>query len=52
MEQKNEGKVRKDCIFFCDESGLGRKDKCAALKKLYCRVEDCKFYKPNKEMSR
>lgn len=45
MEQKNEGKARKDCIFFCEESDLRRKDECAALKKLYCRAEDCKFYK-------
>lgn len=45
MEQKNEGKARKDCIFFCEESELRKKDECAALRKLYCRTEDCKFYK-------
>lgn len=49
MEQKNEREARKDCIFFCEADGVRKKDRCEALREVYCRVENCKFYKTNKE---
>ena len=30
--------IKKDCLFY-------KKDNCIALKALYCRNENCKFYK-------
>ena len=35
-------RIKKNCFAYSDDSDDG----CKALKKLYCRNEVCKFYKP------
>lgn len=34
--------IRKNCFAYANDSDDG----CNALNRLYCRTENCKFYKP------
>lgn len=36
--------VKKDCFAYCKE-----KNGCSILKRLYCKIENCKFYKTKKQ---
>lgn len=38
--------VKRDCFGY---KQLGNREKCIALKELYCKKEKCKFYKAMKE---
>lgn len=44
MSKKEYGEigVKKDCFAYCK---IGTLEKCNALKFLYCKQEECKFYK-------
>ena len=54
LKRKSKGKIKKrkmenpivhkDCFAYL--SSGGKEKGCAALKRLYCREENCKFYKP------
>lgn len=39
--------VKKDCFAY-DETKVSDKDRCKALNELYCRKENCRFYKKSK----
>lgn len=38
---------KKDCFGYCKE-----KNSCSVLDKLWCKVEDCKFYKTKEQYKR
>ncbi len=44
--------VRRDCFGFDACCGARKTDRCSALTKLYCAIEDCKFYKTKEEYER
>ncbi len=44
--------IKRDCFAFEAENEMTNKDRCAALTKLWCREENCKFYKTRKEYER
>lgn len=41
--------IKKDCILYDAKFGRSSKGMCKGLKKLYCDVEDCVFYKSSGE---
>lgn len=41
--------AKKDCFAYRNKGGI---EKCTALKFLYCKCEECKFYKTQREMCR
>lgn len=38
----DKGTVKTDCIFYCDYL---HREGCSALRGLYCKSEECSFYK-------
>ncbi len=44
--------IKRDCFAFEAENEMTNKDRCTALTKLWCREENCKFYKTRKEYER
>lgn len=43
--EENKGKIKKDCFGYKEKGGIPG---CTALKELYCRKEECVFYKQSK----
>lgn len=43
--EENKGKIKKDCFGYKEKGGIPG---CTALKELYCRKEECVFYKQTK----
>ena len=37
--------VKKDCFGFVEHSELRSQGYCDVMKRLYCKTEECKFYK-------
>lgn len=44
--------IKRDCLGFDGCCGARKTDRCSALIKLYCAIEDCKFYKTKEEYER
>ncbi len=42
-----ENKTKVSCFAYSNKNGC---ESCKALKELYCKNEDCKFYKPYHEV--